>query len=213
MITCLKAGAAGLLFLLVGCSPSQDSRWGADRNAMTNQSIADVLADKLRATMPDGGTVLVVKHPRTDQGEKEPSEARFQALKTALRDRPFTFRTGGIDIPAFKRTEKDTVFVDLKLDGFWAAAGEWAGREPAPGALVILQSFSPIPTPAELSRLPPLYGVVPGPDPAYAAMVASGEAKLILVQQNDGAAMMEAEKKFDQLTARERIALFYEVLE
>ena len=209
----LPTALAGLILATSSCSPKQERLWDGDRAALLNESLAEVLATRLRADFPNGGTLLVIKHPRSEIGEEEASEARFHALQKALKDTGFTLKTGGTDVPNRKRTEKDAAFVNIGMAGFWTTVAEWAAREGQPAAVVLLQGMSPTPTAAEAAAVPPLYGTVPVPDPAYNALVTAGEAKLLLLQQRNGPAMIAAEKDFEKKTARERIALFYEVLE
>ena len=206
-LTCLVLAATS------SCSPKQERLWDGDRAALLNESLAEVLAARLRADLPNGGTLLVIKHPRSEIGEDEASEARFQALGKALKDSGFVLKTGGTDVPNRKREEKDAAFVNVGMMGFWTTVAEWAAREGQPAAVVLLQAMSPTPTTAEAAAVPPIYGAVPVPDPAYNALVTAGEAKMLLIQQRNGPAMIAAEKDFEKKTARERIALFYEVLE
>ena len=206
-IPCLAALAG--LFLTASCAPKPDRLWDADRAALLNQSVAEVLAARLRADFPQGGTVLVIKHPRSEIGDQEAGEARFTALREQLKAAPFTFKTGGVDVPNRKRAEPDAAFVPLQMAGFWATVGEWAAREGQPVAVLLLQGMSPVPTPAEAAALPPLYGTVPVADPAYNALVTAGEARFLLVQQRNAAAMQATEKDFEKQTARDRVAEFY----
>lgn len=209
----LPAGLACLVLAASSCSPKQERLWDGDRAALLNESLAEVLATRLRADFPSGGTLLVIKHPRSEIGGEEASEARFQALGKALKDSGFVLKAGGTDVPNRKREEKDAAFVNIAMMGFWNTVAEWAAREGQPAAVILLQTMSPTPTAAEAAAVPPIYGAVAVPDPVYNTLVTAGEAKMLLLQQRNGPAMIAAEKDFDKKTARERVALFYEVLE
>jgi hypothetical protein len=209
----LPAGLACLVLAASSCSPKQERLWDGDRAALLNESLAEVLAARLRADFPAGGTLLVIKHPRSEIGGDEASEARFQALNKTLKGSGFVLKTGGTDVPNRKREEKDAAFVNIAMMGFWTTIAEWAAREGQPAAVILLQTMSPTPTAAEAAAVPPIYGTVAVPDPVYNTLVTAGEAKMLLLQQRNGPAMIAAEKDFEKKTARERVALFYEVLE
>ncbi|MFO1530621.1 MAG: hypothetical protein U1F77_13030 [Kiritimatiellia bacterium] len=133
-IPCL-AVLAGLVFT-ASCAPKPDRLWDGDRAALLNQSVAEVLAARLRTDFPQGGTVLVIKHPRSEIGDREPGEARFTALREQLKTAPFTFKTGGLEVPNRKRAEPDASFVPLQMAGFLATVGECrpARASPSPSS-------------------------------------------------------------------------------